>query len=372
VGLHEFAEWTWLEFPMSLIAIIGVVVGLLLGFRTNNAYDRYWEGRKLWSTMTAQVRTLTRSIWIGVKGSDSRDLVEKKSAINLAVAFVTATKHYLREEYDYDSDDLVYLIGHLPRLFTPSSNMPLDEQVDYSAENIPEEVSKSKIPIENGKDSHGLKTAFIQRQKSNRINKMIAYDHPVPTNIPIELSHYLLSYIAYVQDNKMAESFIIGAMSSSLSSMVDCLTSFERILRTPIPLAYSVHLNHSVWLYMLSLPYQLVGTLHWWTILIVGLGSFCLLGILSIGWEIENPFGYDSNDLPLDDFCRVIRREVAVITSHPPPDPKTWLHSKKNRPFGSRCDINAIDLADKPLSEVCEMFQTYSAEDHFHIKINEK
>jgi hypothetical protein len=46
-------------------------------------------------------------------------------------------------------------------------------------------------------------------------------------------------------------------------------------LCSPIPLAYSVHLHHSVWLYLLSLPYQLVGAnLGWWAIPIVGLGCF--------------------------------------------------------------------------------------------------
>ena len=78
---------------------------------------------------------------------------------------------------------------------------------------------------------------------------------------------------------------------------MECLTGFERILRTPIPLAYSVHLHHAVWLYLLALPYQLVGQLDWWTIAVVGFASFALLGILGIGWEIENPFGYDDNDL---------------------------------------------------------------------------
>jgi putative membrane protein len=78
---------------------------------------------------------------------------------------------------------------------------------------------------------------------------------------------------------------------------VDCLTGFERILRTPIPLAYSVHLHHSIWLYLLALPYQLVKENGWWTVAIVVLSSFALLGILGIGWEIENPFGYDDNDL---------------------------------------------------------------------------
>lgn len=84
---------------------------------------------------------------------------------------------------------------------------------------------------------------------------------------------------------------------SALADMVDILSDFERILRTPIPLAYSIHLNQSVWLYILSIPFQIVGNLGWYTVPVEVLGSFCLLGILAIGLEIENPFGYDANDL---------------------------------------------------------------------------
>jgi putative membrane protein len=84
---------------------------------------------------------------------------------------------------------------------------------------------------------------------------------------------------------------------SGLSNLVTCLTSFEKILRTPIPLAYSVHLYHMTWLYLMALPFQLVAQLGWWTILVVGIAAFSLIGILAVGQEIENPFGYDPNDL---------------------------------------------------------------------------
>ena len=82
-----------------------------------------------------------------------------------------------------------------------------------------------------------------------------------------------------------------------LTSLTDCLSGLERILNTPIPVAYAFHLEHSVWIYLLALPYQLVGELNWWSIPAVTLASFALLGILGIGDEIENPFGYDYNDL---------------------------------------------------------------------------
>jgi len=62
-------------------------------------------------------------------------------------------------------------------------------------------------------------------------------------------------------------------------------------------MAYSIHLHITVWLYILSLPFQIIGTVGWMALPVVGLGSFCLLGILAVAYEIENPFGYDENDL---------------------------------------------------------------------------
>jgi putative membrane protein len=92
-------------------------------------------------------------------------------------------------------------------------------------------------------------------------------------------------------------------MNDLLNSLVEALTGCERILRTPIPLAYAIHLKQLLLIYCLSLPFQLVDDLHWWTAAVVALISFTLLGIEAIGIEIENPFGHDPNDLPLDEIC---------------------------------------------------------------------
>ena len=63
-------------------------------------------------------------------------------------------------------------------------------------------------------------------------------------------------------------------------------------------------------LYCFALPFQFVKELDWFTIPVVGIISFALLGIEDIGVEIENPFGYDRNDLPLDQFCQQLQAEI--------------------------------------------------------------
>jgi len=150
---------------------------------------RYWEGRRLWSNMTQNIRTLTRCIWVGVKESDDpKDLIEKTSVINLLVAFAYATKNYLREEYSYDSDGIRELINHIPKFATPSSNAPLDTQLQHQHQAVsivlstpqdntinksteviltPRKLSTSTMNSNNKSDSVKRTVSHVDRRKSS-------------------------------------------------------------------------------------------------------------------------------------------------------------------------------------------------------------
>jgi len=55
-----------------------------------------------------------------------------------------------------------------------------------------------------------------------------------------------------------------------------------------------------------------------WTGPMVALVSFTLFGIEEIGIEIENRFGYDANDLPLDAICATMRRNIEDLITLTP------------------------------------------------------
>ncbi|ORY63725.1 UPF0187-domain-containing protein, partial [Neocallimastix californiae] len=95
-----------------------------------------------------------------------------------------------------------------------------------------------------------------------------------------------------------------------LNTIVDNFTSCERILYTPIPIIYGIHIKHALIIYLLTLPLQIVPTCGWASVLIVLLTSFTFFGIEAISSEIENPFGSDMNDLKLDEFCQQIHDEI--------------------------------------------------------------
>ncbi|MGH2415996.1 MAG: bestrophin family ion channel, partial [Microcystaceae cyanobacterium] len=84
----------------------------------------------------------------------------------------------------------------------------------------------------------------------------------------------------------------------------------ERILKTPMPLAYAIYLKRLLLIYFFVLPLYLVDNFQWWTIPIVALISFSLLGIEEIGNQLEDPFGFDLYDLPLDEICHTLVKNM--------------------------------------------------------------
>ena len=240
-------------------AIPAVVLGLLLVFRTNTAYDRFWEGRKAWGAINNNVRNLARSLWLAVEEKQPHDYARKVTVLRLLPAFAIATKLHLRSQ-------------------------PLSPE-------LAAELSPAQ---------------FAQLEK---------VQHPA-----LQIAFWLSDYLQSEQRRGHLNIFQMNEQQQLINNLVDMLGTCERILRTPMPLAYSIHLKQLLLIYCLLMPFQFVGELGWWTGLIVGLVSFTLLGIEAIGVEIENPFGNDPNDLPLDNICINIQRmveDVITYAGHP-------------------------------------------------------
>ncbi|ORX56988.1 UPF0187-domain-containing protein [Hesseltinella vesiculosa] len=137
-------------------------------------------------------------------------------------------------------------------------------------------------------------------------------------SLPMEIIYRISLYINAQKAAGKIESSFVSVTTSSLDTLVNTLTSFERIVHTPIPKAYNIHLKQGTVLYIFFLPFALVESLGALVIPVVALVSFTLFGILAIGNEIENPFGYDYNDLPLNKYCEDLKREVEYIIYHVP------------------------------------------------------
>ncbi|KAM5456321.1 hypothetical protein MaudCBS49596_001343 [Microsporum audouinii] len=276
----------------------------------------YGEGRKYWASLMQNSRNLARIIWIhktereGEEGKE--DIISKLTGINLIVAFAVALKHKLRFEPGNGYEDISGLIDHLDT-FAKAASDP----------NGPP-----------GKKPGTLKAIgqylSVPMAMSNPRKQIKRSDKPLG-NLPVEILNYLSSYIH--------ESLVNGTIpmpvhqsqaGACLNALEEVMTGNERVLNTPLPLAYTILISQITWIYVIALPFQLVNKLEWVTIPGTIAATYIIHGIASICAEIENPFGDDVNDLPLDMFCQQLAADLDIITSTPPAKADDFINREDN------------------------------------------
>jgi putative membrane protein len=111
------------------------------------------------------------------------------------------------------------------------------------------------------------------------------------------------------QEGEISE-YIQIALDQNVQLLIDYIGGCERIHKTPLPFAYVVHLRRALILYCFSLPFALVESFGWGTVFATAMIAYVFFGIEEIGVEIEDPFGMDHNDLPLEQICLTIEKNL--------------------------------------------------------------
>ncbi len=235
----------------SFLSILGIILGLLLVFRTNTAYDRWWEGRKLWGQLVNISRGLSHALDAQLPLDDAQ---RRSTYAALIASFPPALAAHLR----------------LPRVVAP------DEK------NAPTQPA------------------------------------PVRVHVPNEISRQMHRAVARDIDAGVlaAESRI--ALQPLLSAFDDVTGACERIRNTPIPFSYSSYIKQFVVLYAIVLPFGLVQEFGYGTVIASMFTFFATMGLELLAGEIEEPFGSDQNDLPLDQLAQRISLDVHFLLVPPP------------------------------------------------------
>jgi putative membrane protein len=226
--------------------LIGLAISVFLGFRTNVAYDRYWEGRKLWGALVNVCRTFTRQATTLIdSGSRQRDAEIAKELTHRAIAFAYALKHQLRR------------------------TEPWDDIAPY-------------VTVEEA-----------QRMRGQR-------------NIPLAMSRILGERLSDAWRKGWIRDIHMPVFEKSLTEMTTIQGGCERIDNTPVPFAYTTLIHRIVGFYCLLLPFGIVNDVRWLTPLVVLMICHAFFGLDEIGDEIEEPFGTEPQDLPLAAISRTI------------------------------------------------------------------
>ena len=90
----------------------------------------------------------------------------------------------------------------------------------------------------------------------------------------------------------------------------------ERIKSTPLPFPYTLLLHRTIYLFCILLPFAMAEPLGWLTPVFTAIVSYTFFGLDEIGDDLEDPFGFDENDLPCNALLRLIEREVLAALGH--------------------------------------------------------
>ena len=221
----------------SFLSILGIILGLLLVFRTNTAYDRWWEGRRLWGQLVNISRGLARQL-DAMLGAPDAEPARRAEYVRILSTFPGSFATHLRTPGSVTGPDApAALLSTLHRAV----------HADLTAGRLPADARFGLAPV--------------------------------------------------------------------LQQFDDVMGACERIRNTPIPYSYSSYVKQFVLVYAIIMPFGLAKDFGYGAIIASMLTFFATMGLELLAEEIEEPFGADRNDLPLDDITAVIQRDVRLALS---------------------------------------------------------
>jgi ion channel-forming bestrophin family protein len=230
--------------------LLGFAISMLLVFRTNTAYDRWWEGRKLWGSLVNNSRNLALKLDALIPETEKAHRTFFRKIIP---AYAYALHNHLHKEQTR------------MELFEEEEHRHLFQQIDY--------------------DKH----------------------------VPNQVAMLIFRHIQLLYKENIITGEQLLYINAELQSFTDVCGACERIKNTPIPFSYSVFIKKFIFFYIMTLPLGYVFQLGFYTIPVVAFILYVLGSLELIAEEIEDPFSGDQNDVPTETLARNIHRHVGEI-----------------------------------------------------------
>lgn len=248
LNVFSLKEGSWVSHIPTILSLLGFVLSLLLVFRTNTAYDRWWEGRKLWGALVNNSRNLAIKIGTMIADSDNDSRLFFKETIPL---YAFALKEHLQAE---------------------ATRMSLDELDHPELEGI-----------------------------------------DVQKHVPNQVAMLMIGKVQELYANKQITGDQLIILNGELASFTDICGACERIKNTPIPFSYSSFIKRFILIYVIALPMGFAIDMGYFVALVVAFVFYVLASLELIAEEIEDPFGKDPNDLPMEKIAVNIKKHVGEL-----------------------------------------------------------
>lgn len=293
-AIYNYTHWQWMSIPWLPLSVVGTAVAFYVGFKNNQAYDRLWEGRKIWGGIINSSRAWGSMIKAYV-GNQFRD--EKLSEEKL---------HAIRKE-------LVY--RHIGWLYTLRSQLLLPTQWEH--------VSLGRhIGTLNRQRRQNFGVGLYDDEISEiNIKKYLPVDEYAQAieyqNTATQIIDMQAQELARLRAEDLIDDFRHMELQRLLNDFYDNQGKAERIKKFPLPRQYGSMSFVFVSIFIFLLPLGIVGEFSklgsWGIWLCVPFGvlvGWIYLVMELVGDYSENPFEGLQNDVPMFSICRTIEIDL--------------------------------------------------------------
>jgi putative membrane protein len=249
VGAYKVMHWEWIAMPHIPLSLFGSAIGIIVAFRNQSAYARWWEARTLWGALVNNSRSWARQVTTVMMPLSDADVLELKDMQRRLVYHQIAYVHSLRQ--------------HLRGLDPWERLSPLLDDRELSE----------------------LKGA---------------------RNVPLAIEQQMGALLRECQACEWLDRVQWLALDQTLDDLVDAQGGAERIKNTPMPKQYDYFPQLFVQIYCMLLPLALVTSMGWLTPLGSTLVGFIFLALDKIGRDLEDPFDNTIYDVPLTSITTTI------------------------------------------------------------------
>ncbi|SIO54197.1 bestrophin family protein [Chitinophaga niabensis] len=244
-GLREIA------IPLAIPMVLGTVLSLLLAFRSNQAYDRWWEARTIWGAIVNDSRSLVRQLTSMINNTNESEEI----------------RHF-RDQFVRRQIAWNYALG---------------------------QALRKKDPLK------GL-DRLLSRRELNFVSKF--------DNVPAGLLQMHSRDLRYALQHEWINSYQQVEMDRTLTRLCDAMGKCERIKNTIFPATYSLYTHFAVIFFILLLPFALIDSLGIVEVPLVAAISASFLLIEKMAINLQDPFENKPTDTPMTSIARKVERDL--------------------------------------------------------------
>ena len=244
-GLREIA------IPLAIPMVLGTVLSLLLAFRSNQAYDRWWEARTIWGAIVNDSRSLVRQLTSMINNTNESEEI----------------RHF-RDQFARRQIAWNYALG---------------------------QALRKKDPLK------GL-DRLLSRRELNFVSKF--------DNVPAGLLQMHSRDLRYALQHEWINSYQQVEMDRTLTRLCDAMGKCERIKNTIFPATYSLYTHFAVIFFILLLPFALIDSLGIVEVPLVAAISASFLLIEKMAINLQDPFENKPTDTPMTSIARKVERDL--------------------------------------------------------------